>query len=111
MRAIQIPAVTPRQTQELDPLYPTTKAPRLRTRAQMILRSAEPGRKVPQMAAIVRESAATVLRWLKRDVAEGLKGLHDAPRPGRPAETPAAYQAELLAAGRRRPRNLPRPFS
>jgi transposase len=77
----------------------------------MILLSAEQGLKVPQIARIVRESEATVLRWLKRYRAEGLEGLHDAPRPGRPAQITAAYKAELLAAVRRRPRSLHLPFS
>jgi transposase len=99
------------QSQELDHLYRTTKAPRLRTRAQMILLSAEQGLKVPQIAAIARESEATVGRWLKRYRAEGLEGLQEAPRPGRPAEITAAYRAELLAAVRRRPRSLHLPFS
>lgn len=77
----------------------------------MIWLSAEQGLKVPQIALIVRESEATVLRWLKRYLAEGLEGLHDAPRPGRPAQITEAYQAELLAAVRRRPRSLGLPFS
>jgi transposase len=71
----------------------------------MILRTAEQGFKVLQMAAIVRESEATVLRWLKRYRAEGIEGLHDAPRPGRLSPMTAAYTAELLAAVRRRPRS------
>ena len=99
------------QRKELDQLYRTTKTPRVRTRAQMILLSAEQGLKGPQIAAIVRESEATVLRWLKRYRAEGLQGLQDAPRPGRPAEITAEYRAELLAAVRRRPRSLHLPFS
>ncbi len=101
----------PVQRKELDQLYRTTTAPRLRTRAQMVLLSAEQGLKVPQIAVIVRESEATVLRWLKRYRAEGLEGLQDAPRPGRPAEVTAGYRAELLAAVRRRPRSLGLPFS
>ncbi len=111
MRPIQIPSLPPRQSQALDHLYRTTKDPRLRTRAQMILLSAEQGLKVPQIAAIVRESEATVGRWLKRYLAEGTEGLQDAPRPGRPAEITAEYRAELLAAVRRRPRSLHLPFS
>jgi transposase len=99
------------QTKELDHLYRTTKEPRLRTRAQMILLAAEQGLKVPQIAAIVRESEATVGRWLKRYLAEGLEGLQDAPRPGRPADITAEYRAALLAAVRRRPRSLHLPFS
>jgi transposase len=77
----------------------------------MIFLAGEQGLKVPQIAAIVRESEAMVLRWLKRYLAEGLEGLHDAPRPGRPSEITAAYRAGLLAAVRRRPRSLHLPFS
>jgi transposase len=111
MRPLQVPPLTPVQRKELDALYRTTKAPRLRTRAQMVLLSAEQGLKVPQIAVIVRESEATVLRWLKRYRAEGLEGLQDAPRPGRPGEVTVVYRTELLAAVRRRPRGLGRPFS
>jgi transposase len=111
MRPLHIPSLTPLQRQELDHLYRTTKTPRLRTRAQRILLSVEQGLKVPQIAAIVRESEATVLRWLKRYLAEGIEALQDAPRPGRPSEVTAAYRAALLAAVRRRPRGLGLPFS
>jgi transposase len=99
------------QIEELDHLYRTTKVPRLRTRAQMVLLSAEQRLKIPQIAAIVRESEATVGRWLKRYLAEGLNGLQDAPRPGRPSEVTEAYRTALLAAVRRRPRSLGLPFS
>jgi transposase len=77
----------------------------------MVLLSVEQGLKVPQIAAIVRESEATVLRWLKRYLAEGVEGLHDAPRPGRPSELTEAYRAAWLAAVRRRPRSVGLPFS
>jgi transposase len=111
MRPIHIPPLTPTQHELLDRWYRTTKAPRLRTRAQMILLSAEQGLKVAQIALITRESEATVLRWLKRYRAEGIEGLQDAPRPGRPSQMTEAYKAELLAAVRRRPRSLGFPFS
>jgi len=77
----------------------------------MVLLSAEQELTVAKIAAIVRESEATVLRWLKRYRAEGLEGLQDAPRPGRPSPMTEAYKAELLAAVRRRPRSLGLPFS
>jgi transposase len=98
-------------SENLDHLYRTTKDPRLRTRAQMGLLATEQGLKVPQSAAIVREREATVLRGLKRDLAEGREGFKDAPRPGRPAEITEVYRAEWLAAVRRRPRRLDLPFS
>jgi transposase len=71
--------MTPTPHDHLDRLYRTTQVPRLRTRAQMILLAAEQGLKVLQIAAIVRASEATVLRWLKRYRVEGIEGLHDAP--------------------------------
>jgi hypothetical protein len=111
MKPIQVPPLPPMQANELDSLYRTTDDPRLRTRAQLILLSAEQGLKVPQIAVLVRESEATVWRWLKRYLAEGRDGLQDAPRPGRPLEITAAYRAELLAAVPRRPRSLHLPFS
>jgi len=63
------------------------------------------------MARIVRESETTVLRWLKRYLAEGTEGLPDAPRPGRPSPMTQAYKDALLAAVRRRPRSFGLPFS
>jgi transposase len=63
------------------------------------------------MARMVRDSEATVRRWLTRDRAEGIEGLQDAPRPGRPSPMTEAYQAERLAAVRRRPRSFGLPFS
>jgi transposase len=111
MRPIQLPPMTPTQREQLDRLYHTTKVPRLRTRAPMVLLAAEQGLKVLQIARIVREREATVLRWLKRYLAEGLEGLQDAPRPGRPAQITEAYTTELMAAVRRRPRSLGLPFS
>jgi transposase len=77
----------------------------------MVLLSAEQGLKVPQIATIVRESEATVLRWLKRYLAEGLDGLNDRSRPGRPAEVTEAYRATLLATARQTPWSLGLPFS
>jgi transposase len=95
MKPFHLPALPLMPTKALDQLYRTTKDPRRRTRAQMVLLAAEQGLKVPQIAAIVREREAPVWRWRKRYRAEGLEGLQDVPR----------------AAVRRRPRSLGRPFS
>src|SRR3954453_927287 len=111
MRPLHVSPLTPTQSEQLDHLYRTTKDPQLRARSQMVLLSAEQELTVAKIAAIVRESEATVLRWLKRYRAEGLEGLQDAPRPGRPSPMTEAYKAELLAAVRRRPRSIGLPFS
>ena len=111
MKPTYVPPLTKQQLAELDELYRTTKTPRLRTRAQMVLLSVEKGLRVGEIAEIVRESEATVLRWLKRYIAEGVEGLKDAPRPGRGRTVTDVYRESLIEAVRRRPRSLGLPFS
>jgi transposase len=77
----------------------------------MVLLSAEKGLKVGEIAEIVRESEATVLRWLKRYLAERAEGLTDAPRPGRNRTVTDIYRDRLVEAVRRRPRSLDLAFS
>lgn len=106
MKRIQVPPLKAEQLAELEELYQKTDKPRYRTRAQMVLLSAEKGLKAEEIAQIVRESHITVLRWLKRYLAEGLKGLQDDPRPGRRTTVTEAYRTRLLEVVRRRPRSL-----
>lgn len=111
MKPFHLPVLTESQRLELEHLYRTTKDPRMRTRAQMVFLSVTQTLKVPVIAAIVRESESTVLRWLKRYQAEGANGLSDAPRPGRQATVTPAYRQRLLEVVRQRPRSLDLPFS
>jgi transposase len=106
MKPIQVPPLTEEQLVGLEELYHKTQKPRYRTRAQMVLLSSEKGLKAEEIAQIVRESYITVLRWLKRYMAEGVKGLMDAPRPGRSRTVTEAYRKQLKEAVRRRPRSL-----
>jgi transposase len=106
MRRIQIPPLNKEQLSELEELYQKTDKPRYRTRAQMVLLSSEQGLKAEEIAQIVRESDITVLRWLKRYLAEGIEGLKDAPRPGRSPVVTEEYRKRLLEVVRRRPRSL-----
>lgn len=106
MKRIQIPPLNEEQLNELEELYQKTDKPRYRTRAQMVLLSCEKGLKAEEIAQIVRESDITVLRWLKRYLAEGIEGLKDAPRPGRSVTVTPDYRKRLLEVVRRRPRSL-----
>jgi hypothetical protein len=54
MLAPQLAELSPGQLDELDGLYRTTKSPRLRTRAQMILLAAEHGLVAGGIAVLVR---------------------------------------------------------
>jgi len=111
MRVLRIPQLRAEQQAELDSLYRKTRDPRIRTRAQMVLLSAEQGLPAGEIAAVVRENRSTVWRWLKRYLAEGVEGLKDEPRAGRPANVTDAFRTELVAVVRQRPRSLGQPYS
>jgi transposase len=110
-RPLELPSPTGEELGALETLYRTTRVVRLRTRAQMVLLAGEQRLAAPAIAAIVREDEETVRRWLKRYLAEGIEGLKDRPIPGAPGKVTPAYQEQLLAAVRRRPRSLWQPYS
>jgi transposase len=76
----------------------------------MILLSYE-GLSPPQIAQRVRLSDRTVRRTLDRYESEGMAGLRDQARPGRPARVTAAYLEQLEHTVERPPRALGLPFS
>lgn len=111
MKPIQLPPQTAEQVEALDKMYRTTKDVRLRQRVQAVLLAAEKRLVAAEISTIVRLSEESVRRWLKRYMAEGLEGLKDDPRPGRPGEVTAEYVNGMVEAVRRRPRSLDLPFS
>lgn len=111
MEKLYVSSFSEEQRVELEELYRKTEVPRVRTRAQMVLLSAEKKLKVDEIAAIVRESSVTVLRWLHRYIAEGIQGLMDAPRAGRSSILTDEFRKRLLEVVRRRPRGLDLEFS
>lgn len=112
MRApLEIPPLTAEELEALEKLYRTTKDPRLRTRAQIVLLAGEQRLRVSAIAPIVREATQTARNWLKRWMAEGIEGLKDRPMPGPPPKITEAYKEQVLAAVRRRPRSVGQPYS
>jgi len=111
MQKIYVPSLSEEQQAELEELYRKTEVPRVRTRTQMILLSAEKRLNTEEIADIVRESSVTVLRWLHRYVAEGAQGLMDAPRVGRSSILTDEFRKRLLEVVRRRPRSLELEYS
>jgi transposase len=65
----------------------------------------------PQIAERVRFGRYTVVRFIQRYEAEGLRGLYTKPRSGRPRRATPEYEAELLVAVEKDPRSLGLPFS
>ena len=86
-----------------------TAAARLVERARMVWLSSE-GWRVPAIAAEVGRGEDTVRTWLARFDANGLAGLADAPRTGRPATYTAEEVGAVIAAALADPRTLQLPF-
>jgi len=111
MEKLFVPSLSEEQQVELEELYRKTAVPRVRTRAQMVLLSAEKRLNTEEIVDIVRESSVTVLRWLHRYIAEGIQGLMDAPRAGRSSVLTDEFRKRLLEVVRRRPRSLELEYS
>jgi transposase len=82
---------------------------RLVDRARIIA-LARQGMRAPAIAAETGIAAVVVRRWIGRFNAQGLAGLADAPRSGRPARYAAEAVGELIAASLTAPQELGLPF-
>lgn len=78
--------VEPPEREQLERRYRETDKADMRTRCQMILLSAQ-RYSVAQIAGLTFYDQDTVLYWLDRYEAEGLDGLEDRPRSGRPPKS------------------------
>jgi transposase len=87
-----------------------TAAAREVERARMILLAGK-GKRVDAIAEELELSAATVRTWLKRFNSDGLDGLNDLTRSGRPATYSAEQVAEVIATALTDPQQLGQPFA
>ncbi len=86
-----------------------TASARLVERAKIILLAGK-GDKVPAIAEHLKLTESTVRTWLKRFNADGLAGLNDHDRSGRPATYTPTEVAEVIAASLTEPEKLKLPF-
>src|SRR5258708_32112070 len=81
---LQLRPLTDEEQTKIERLARAQSAPvRLARRARIVQLAAQ-GQTVPAIARHVSVSEKAVRQWLKRFAAEGLEGLEDAPRSGRP---------------------------
>jgi transposase len=81
---LQLRPLTGEEQTKIERLARAQSAPvRLARRARIVQLAAQ-GQTVPAIARHVSVSEKAVRQWLKRFAAEGLEGLEDAPRSGRP---------------------------
>lgn len=102
--------LTPTETGALKHLYRRTDSADVRTRCQMILLSAQ-GYSTVEIGRLTFFDQDTVLFWFDRYEAEGLAGLEDRPRSGRPPKMTGSRREELQEAVDQDPRDVGLPFS
>jgi len=78
--------LTDEEDQALRDLYRDTPDADVRSRCQMVLLSSQ-GHSVAEIAQLTFFDQDTVLYWFDRYEAEGLNGLEDRPRSGRPPKS------------------------
>jgi transposase len=109
-KLLQLRPMSAEEAEEIARLARARTAPvRLVERARIIARARE-GRRVPAIAAELGVSVPVVRRWVTRFNAQGVAGLADAPRSGRPATYTAAEVGEVIATSLTKPDALGLPF-
>jgi transposase len=107
---LRLRELTAEEEQAIGRLVRSRTAPvRVVERARIVDLAAH-GWRAPSIAAELGVSERTVRRWVKRFTGQGLAGLGDAPRSGRPATYPPAAVGELVAASLTDPQELGLPF-
>ena len=109
--ALKVRTLTVEEANELKRLASSrTAAHRLVQRAQIVWASAH-GEMVPAIARQVGLSALRVRAWLHRFNRDGLAGLADAPRVGRPRRHNETVRGIAIALARTKPHALGLPFA
>lgn len=109
-KLLAVRALTEEEQQAVKRLaHRRTAAARLVERARVVWSSSQ-GWRVPATAAEIGRGEDTIRLWLGRFDAEGLAGLADAPRAGRPATYTAEEVGAVSAAALTDPRTLGLPF-
>jgi transposase len=109
--AIRVRELTEEEREQIERWAQSRTAPaRLVERAQMVWQASQ-GASVPAIARRLGRDERTVRFWLKRFNAQGLAGLDDPPRPGRPATYSPEIVGEVLATSLSDPQTLGQPFA
>jgi len=106
MRVVEavVASMTPERCASLEAVLRQAEVtPRVRERAEMV-KAALLGQDLASISRWSGRTPDTVRRWLRQYQAEGVAGIADAPRSGRPAMADAAYQAALEQALTQAPR-------
>jgi transposase len=108
--ALRVRCLTDEEQAELRRRAQSRTAPaRVVERARMVL-AVDAGQRVPEVARRLGVGADVVRKWLKRFDAEGLTGLEDRPRSGRPVTYTPEQIGQAVATAATNPTTLGLPF-
>lgn len=102
--------LTDEEARAIDRLARSRTEPARAVERARIVWLAHEGARVPAIARALAVDEKTVRTWLKRFAADGVDGLKDAPRSGRPPVYRPEEVAEVVAAGLTKPDDLGLPF-
>lgn len=108
--ALRIRELTGEEQNQIKRLSQSRTAPARQVERARILQLASQGHFVPVIAAQLQIGQDVVRLWLKRFNAEGLAGLEDRPRAGRPATYTPEQVGEVIAAALTHPQELGQAF-
>ena len=102
--------LTKNEHQEIENLYRKGPNSRARKRAQAIRLSTK-GYTIPQISEILGCNQQSIHNWFNNFEMDGLDGLYDKPREGRPIVATAEYRSRLVDAIKTNPRQMGYPFT
>jgi transposase len=111
MRRLRLRETTEEERTAVERLAHSRTAPARQVERARIIWHASQGQGAPEIAEQLRLGAYTVRGWIKRFNAEGLAGLADRPRAGRPPTYALEQVAQVIATALTDPRALGLPFA
>ena len=103
-------SLTDAERTTVEHLAHSRTAPARQVERTQIIHAASQGHTVAQIAQYLRLNAQTVRDWIKRFNAEGLAGLDDRPRSGKPPTYTPEQTGAVIAAALSDPQDLGQPF-
>ena len=110
MRRLRLRALSEAERTAVEKLAHSRTAPARQVERARIVWQASQDQMAPAIAAALRLTAPTVRDWVKRFNAQGLAGLKDQPRAGRPPTYTPEQVATVIATALTDPKRLDLPF-
>ena len=109
--ALELRTLTEDERTTIDRLAHSRTAPARQVERAPILWHLQEGLSVPAVALRLHLHEQTARDWLKRFHKDGLAGLDDLPRPGKPPTYTPEQRAEVIALPLQNPQELDLPFA